>query len=82
MTERKCGIKQCGKKIRGWIDFGLGGENCDYAKMWFCKEHFDNLMKKVEELIQKERDSGELGKTECYAIVPSHITKEVINIPN
>lgn len=76
----ECFAKGCKEKHYGWIDFGFEGEDCPYTRMFLCEKHWKPAMKKVEELIEKERQEGKLGKSEHYAIVPPHITKEVLDL--
>lgn len=73
-------VKDCKEKHYGWIDFALKGEDCPYVRLFSCEKHWKPMMKKVEELIEQERKEGKLKKNEGYAVVPYHITKQVLDI--
>lgn len=77
-----CFAKGCDQSADGgWIDFGrMYGKEFDYCRTQWCKKHFEPLMNRVKELIEKDRKSGKLKKNSFYAVVPPHITEQVLKI--
>jgi hypothetical protein len=73
----KCTALNCKEKGNGgWIDFAFKGEDCPYSHTFWCEKHFKPLWKKVQELIKKEN----LPKGQFYALVPPHITEQVLHL--